>query len=51
MLDIVVVLGFFIEQVSIMIITLLIFIFIVRALGFDPVGICIMILLCLSIGR
>ena len=51
MLAIVVVLGFFIEQVSIMMITLPIFMPIVKALGLDPVWICIMILLCLSIGQ
>jgi tripartite ATP-independent transporter DctM subunit len=51
MLAIVVLLGCFIEQVSIMMITLPIFMPIVRALGMDPVWVCILILLCLSIGQ
>ncbi|HUL37161.1 MAG TPA: TRAP transporter large permease subunit, partial [Thermodesulfobacteriota bacterium] len=51
MLAIVVLLGCFIEQVSIMMITLPIFMPIVKALGLDPVWVCILILLCLSIGQ
>jgi tripartite ATP-independent transporter DctM subunit len=51
MLAIVVLLGCFIEQVSIMMITLPIFLPIVKALGMDPVWVCILILLCLSIGQ
>lgn len=51
MLAIVIVLGCFIEQVSIMMITLPIFMPIVKALGFDPVWFCILFLLCLSIGQ
>lgn len=51
MLFIVILLGCFIEQVSIMMITLPIFMPIVKALGFDPVWFCIMVLLCLSIGQ
>lgn len=51
MLAIVTLLGCFIEQVSIMMITLPIFMPIVKALGFDPVWVCILILLCLSIGQ
>jgi len=51
MLAIVVLLGCFIEQVSIMMITLPIFMPIVNALGMDPVWVCILILLCLSIGQ
>jgi TRAP-type C4-dicarboxylate transport system permease large subunit len=51
MLAIVVLLGCFIEQVLIMMITLPIFMPIVRALGLDPVWVCILILLCLSIGQ
>jgi len=51
MLAIVTLLGCFIEQVSIMMITLPIFMPIVKALGMDPVWVCILILLCLSIGQ
>jgi len=51
MLAIVILLGCFIEQVSIMMITLPIFMPIVKALGMDPVWVCILILLCLSIGQ
>jgi len=51
MLAIVVLLGCFIEQVSIMMITLPIYMPIVKALGLDPVWVCILILLCLSIGQ
>ncbi len=51
MLAIIIVLGCFIEQVSIMMITLPIFMPIVKALGFDPVWFCILFLLCLSIGQ
>lgn len=51
MLAIVVLLGCFIEQVSIMMITLPIFMPIVKAIGLDPVWVCILILLCLSIGQ
>jgi tripartite ATP-independent transporter DctM subunit len=51
MLAIVVLLGCFIEQVSIMMITLPIFMPIVKTLGLDPVWVCILILLCLSIGQ
>ena len=51
MLAIVVLLGCFIEQVSIMMITLPIFMPIVKVLGLDPVWVCILILLCLSIGQ
>lgn len=51
MLAIVILLGCFIEQVSIMMITLPIFMPIVKALGLDPVWVCILILLCLSIGQ
>ncbi len=51
MLAIVVLLGCFIEQVSIMMITLPIFMPIVKSLGMDPVWVCILILLCLSIGQ
>jgi tripartite ATP-independent transporter DctM subunit len=51
MLAIVVLLGCFIEQVSIMMITLPIFMPIVKTLGMDPVWVCILILLCLSIGQ
>jgi tripartite ATP-independent transporter DctM subunit len=51
MLAIVILLGCFIEQVSIMMITLPIFMPIVKTLGLDPVWVCILILLCLSIGQ
>jgi tripartite ATP-independent transporter DctM subunit len=51
MLAVVTLLGCFIEQVSIMMITLPIFMPIVKALGMDPVWVCILILLCLSIGQ
>ncbi len=51
MLAIVILLGCFIEQVSIMMITLPIFMPIVKTLGMDPVWVCILILLCLSIGQ
>ncbi|MEO0250553.1 MAG: TRAP transporter large permease subunit, partial [candidate division WOR-3 bacterium] len=51
MLAIVTLLGCFIEQVSIMMITLPIFMPIVKAIGLDPVWVCILILLCLSIGQ
>lgn len=51
MLAVVIVLGFFIEQVSIMMITLPIFMPIVRALGIDPIWVCILILLALAIGQ
>lgn len=51
MLVIVILLGCFIEQVSIMMITLPIFMPIVKTLGMDPVWVCILILLCLSIGQ
>lgn len=51
MLAIVVLLGCFLEQVSIMMITLPIFMPIVKSLGMDPVWVCILILLCLSIGQ
>jgi len=51
MLAVVVLLGCFIEQVSIMMITLPIFMPIVKTLGMDPVWVCILILLCLSIGQ
>jgi len=51
MLAIVIALGCFLEQVSIMMITLPIFMPIVKTLGLDPVWVCILILLCLSIGQ
>lgn len=51
MLVVVIILGCFLEQVSIMMITLPIFMPIVKALGLDPVWVCILILLCLSIGQ
>lgn len=51
MLAIVIVLGCFLEQVSIMMITLPIFMPIVKTLGLDPVWVCILMLLCLSIGQ
>src|SRR4030042_6067715 len=51
MLLIVIVLGCLIEQVSIMMITLPIFMPIIKTLGLDPVWFCIMVLICLSIGQ
>jgi tripartite ATP-independent transporter DctM subunit len=51
MLIVVTVLGCFLEQVSIMMITLPIFMPIVKALGLDPVWFCILMLICLSIGQ
>jgi tripartite ATP-independent transporter DctM subunit len=51
MLAVVVLLGCFLEQVSIMMITLPIFMPIVKNLGLDPVWVCILILICLSIGQ
>lgn len=51
MLAIVIILGCFIEQVSIMMITLPFYMPIVKALSLDPVWVCIMILLCLAIGQ
>lgn len=51
MLGLVILLGCFLEQVSIMMITLPIFMPIVKALGLDPVWVCILLLLCLSIGQ
>ena len=51
MLLVVILLGCFLEQVSIMMITLPIFMPIVKTLGLDPVWVCILILLCLSIGQ
>ncbi len=51
MLAVVILLGCFLEQVSIMMITLPIFMPIVKNLGLDPVWVCILILICLSIGQ
>jgi tripartite ATP-independent transporter DctM subunit len=51
MLLVVIVLGCFLEQVSIMMITLPIFMPIVKTLGMDAIWFCIMVLLCLSIGQ
>jgi len=51
MLGVVVLLGCFIEQVSIMMITLPIFMPIVKAMGMDPIWFCILVLICLSIGQ
>jgi TRAP-type mannitol/chloroaromatic compound transport system permease large subunit len=51
MLAVVTVLGCFLEQVSIMMITLPIFMPIVKSLGVDPVWFCILVLICLSIGQ
>ena len=51
MIAIVIVLGCFIEQVSIMMITLPFFMPIVKALGLDPVWVCILILLGLAVGQ
>jgi tripartite ATP-independent transporter DctM subunit len=48
---IVVVLGCFLEQVSIMMITLPIAMPIIKALGFDPMWFCILMLICLAIGQ
>jgi tripartite ATP-independent transporter DctM subunit len=48
---IVIVLGCFIEQVSIMMITLPFFMPIVKAFSLDPVWVCILILLSLAIGQ
>lgn len=51
MLVVVVLLGCFIEQVSIMMITLPIFMPIVKAMAMDPIWFCILVLLCLAIGQ
>jgi tripartite ATP-independent transporter DctM subunit len=51
MLVVVILFGCFLEQVSIMMITLPIFMPIVKNLGLDPVWVCILILICLSIGQ
>jgi tripartite ATP-independent transporter DctM subunit len=51
MLVVVTVLGCFLEQVSIMMITLPIFMPIIKATGLDPVWFCILMLICLSIGQ
>jgi len=51
MIAIVIALGCFIEQVSIMMITLPFFMPIVKALGLDPVWVCILILLGLAVGQ
>jgi tripartite ATP-independent transporter DctM subunit len=51
MLAIVTVLGCFLEQVSIMMITLPIFMPIVKSVGADPIWFCILNLICLSIGQ
>ncbi len=51
MLVIVIILGCFIEQVSIMMITLPFYMPIVKALSLDPVWVCILILLALAVGQ
>jgi TRAP-type mannitol/chloroaromatic compound transport system permease large subunit len=51
MLTVVTVLGCFLEQVSIMMITLPIFMPIVKTIGADPIWFCILNLICLSIGQ
>jgi tripartite ATP-independent transporter DctM subunit len=51
MLAIVIVLGCFIEQVSIMMITLPFFMPIIKALSLDPVWFCILVLLALAVGQ
>lgn len=51
MLGITILLGFFMEQVAIMMITLPLFMPIVNALGFDPVWFAVLILICLQIGQ
>ena len=51
MLLVVILLGCFLEQVSIMMITLPIFMPIIKNLGYDPVWFCILVLLCLAIGQ
>jgi tripartite ATP-independent transporter DctM subunit len=51
MLMVVTVLGCFLEQVSIMMITLPIFMPIVKTIGADPIWFCILNLICLSIGQ
>ncbi len=48
---IVVVLGCFLEQVSIMMITLPIAMPIIKTLGYDPIWFCILMLICLAIGQ
>ncbi len=51
MLAVVTLMGCFLEQVSIMMITLPIFMPIINTLGYDPVWFCILMLLALSIGQ
>jgi tripartite ATP-independent transporter DctM subunit len=51
MLLVVILLGCFLEQVSIMMITLPIFMPIIKNLGYDPIWFCILLLLCLAIGQ
>jgi tripartite ATP-independent transporter DctM subunit len=50
MLLIVIILGCFMEQVSIMMITIPLFMPIVQALGFDPIWFGILMLICLDLG-
>jgi len=51
MLSAVVILGFFMEQVSIMMITIPVFMPIVAVLGFDPIWFAVLVLICLEIGQ
>lgn len=51
MLMVVVVLGFFMESVSIMMITLPLYIPLIHTLGFDPVWFGILMLICLDLGN
>lgn len=51
MLGIIVVMGFFMEQVSIMMITVPIFMPIVGTLGVDPIWFSVLMLICLEIGQ
>lgn len=51
MLGITILLGFFMEQTAIMMITLPLFMPIVTALGFDPIWFAVLILICLQIGQ
>lgn len=51
MLGVVIVMGCFMEQVSIMMITIPIFMPIVRALGIDPIWFTVLMLVCLEIGQ
>ena len=51
MLVTVIILGCFMEQVSIMMITIPMFMPIINALGFDPIWFAVLVLICLEIGQ